>query len=104
MNDKTGLACFGLAAFAVVSIVANVIIDGWVLSTLWGWFISPLFGLPSLSIPTAIGIALFVGLITKKVETTSDEELSNSIKSIIARVLFYPLTVLLIGWIVKLFI
>lgn len=31
---------------------------GLTLSYLWGWFIAPVFGLPTLSIPAAYGVAL----------------------------------------------
>lgn len=106
MNDKTGLACFGLAAVAVIGIFVNALMNGWVLSILWGWFVSPLFGLPSLSIPAAIGFALVVGMLTKQ-ETqneTKDKEFSSIIAALIARVFLAPLVTLSIGWIVKLFI
>ena len=35
---------------------------GYVLSVLWAWFIVPLFGLPALSIPLAIGLMVIVSM------------------------------------------
>jgi len=39
MKDNTGLACFGLAVLAIVSVVVSALMNGWVLSILWGWFV-----------------------------------------------------------------
>lgn len=44
----------------LVLVVAPVmaIYTGFVTSTLWGWFVSPLFGLPRLTVVQAIGLGL----------------------------------------------
>jgi hypothetical protein len=106
MKDNIGLSYFGLAVLAVVSVVVGALMNGWVLSILWGWFVLPLFGLPSLSIPKAIGLALVVGVLTKQdtQSESSNKETSNPIMALIARAVFAPLFVLLIGWVVKLYI
>lgn len=48
---------------------------GLTLSTLWGWFVSPLFGLPSLTLLQAYGVALTFraarGFDTKKADKES---------------------------------
>jgi Na+(H+)/acetate symporter ActP len=56
---------FGICAI-VALMVASSIWSGYVLSILWGWFIVPTFGLPMLSIPVAIGLALIVSYLTKQ--------------------------------------
>lgn len=38
----------------------GILYSGFVFSTLWGWFIAPL-GVPTLSIPQALGLLLVVG-------------------------------------------
>lgn len=71
-------------------------------STLWAWFVVPLFNLPVLSMLQAYGVALAFrackGLDTKKQEK---EELS----SVLARMLVVPPlasgVMLLVGWVVK---
>lgn len=57
------LGCLGFISFLVIFAV----IRGFLLTTLWAWFIVPL-GQPALTIPLAIGISLIVGFfnITKK--------------------------------------
>jgi uncharacterized membrane protein SpoIIM required for sporulation len=38
--------------------LAAVLIRGYCLSVLWGWFVVPIFGLPALTIAGALGLAL----------------------------------------------
>lgn len=56
--DKDTLGCLGGLVAIVVLLVVGSLMNGWALSTLWGWFIVPLFDVPSLSITQAIGIAI----------------------------------------------
>ena len=74
---------------------------GYVLSILWGWFIVPLFGLPALSIPFAIGFSLIVGYMTHQATKTEDEP---SWGTLTAHAALLPAFILLIGWIVTKFI
>ncbi|HEY3544739.1 MAG TPA: hypothetical protein VGK17_01450 [Propionicimonas sp.] len=50
----------------VVLIVPMSLLRGFTISTLWGWYVVPTFGAPSLSVVAAIGISLLVGLLTAK--------------------------------------
>jgi len=50
--SKGLVVALGLAAFVGVS----AIYDGWVVSLLWNWFITP-FGVVRLTIPWAIGLS-----------------------------------------------
>jgi hypothetical protein len=59
-NAETALACVGVIALIPVLIVVGAIVDGFVVRALWGWFVAPTFGLPLLSLPLAIGVALTV--------------------------------------------
>jgi hypothetical protein len=72
------LAISGLVAmFAVthlLSVAVGGILDGWVLSILWGWFMVPVFHLPPLTIVPAIGIALTIGFLIKKAPRSVGEE------------------------------
>jgi hypothetical protein len=38
----------------------SIIINGWVLAMMWGWFVVPTFNLSQISIPEAIGISLII--------------------------------------------
>jgi Na+(H+)/acetate symporter ActP len=88
---------FGICAI-VALMVASSIWSGYVLSILWGWFIVPTFGLPMLSIPVAIGLALIVSYLTKSVSNTkTDWGWSISIAIIT------PLVALCMGYVVHSF-
>lgn len=80
--------------------VVSYLWTGYVLSILWGWFIIPIFSLPPLSIPTAIGIAVISGLLTHQ-SRSGKEEGSSAFGQIIAFNFISPAAALLIGWIVK---
>jgi hypothetical protein len=77
--------------------------EGYALSVLWGWFVVPMFGLPALSIPFAMGLALVVGLLTSHRlgnEATDDSKQWRMVWVAVMR----PAMVLLIGWIVTKFL
>ena len=89
----------GAVAFAPLMIGATVALGGWVISILWGWFIVPAFGLPAISIPTAIGIDLLVTYMTWH----GGKEDDSSTGKTFLMVLVCPGTMLLIGWVVHRF-
>lgn len=100
MNDKASTAAvIAVAAFGLVGVIACLsllhIWTGFVLSIMWGWFAVPL-GLPAISIPMAIGLALtgkmMLGFRGGKAE--------NGMKAWI-NTICVPLFALAIGWIVK---
>ena len=53
-------AFFMLAAGGIVLFLAALFTRGFCLSVLWGWFMVPVFGLPTLPIAAALGIALLL--------------------------------------------
>lgn len=77
--------------------------SGYALTILWGWFMVPTFGLPSLALAPAIGVAVVVGYLTHPYRPTEEakgtmaEHMAESF-SIIA---MKPAMALLVGWIVK---
>ena len=78
-----------------------VLLNGWVLSVLWGWFAVPVFGLPALSIPAALGVQVIVSFLTKhhRKDIPDDER--------IERLMFYTLRAfgwLAVGWVVQMFL
>lgn len=74
---------------------------GYVLAILWGWFAVPAFGLPALSVPMAIGLAMVAGGFTG--QKRSIDEVTDPEKKWMTRVAPFlsPLMALGIGWIVK---
>lgn len=94
------VACVAFLGVAV-TVVISTIFSGYALSVLWGWFIAPVFHLPQLSIPVAIGLALVVGFMTKQVNWNDGDE--KGYKELVCS-LVKPAFALLIGWIVKQYI
>jgi hypothetical protein len=101
----TGLACVGLAVLTVVAVVGSALLNGWAISVLWGWFVTPLFGLPLLTIPYAIGLGLVISMfIPSTASETKDKGWSEILIALIAKVVATPLAAIAMGWIVHSFI
>ena len=96
----------GYAVAFISVIVLSSIWSGYALSVLWAWFIVPAFGLPKLSIPLAIGLALIVSYLTHQLDNREKDNRTASevLVAGIATSFVKPLIVLLTGWVVKLYI
>lgn len=98
------LAVLGGLALLVGTLVFAAIFRGYALSILWGWFIIPVFHLPPLSVPYAIGFALVVSYLTHQTipSDNSDEHESFGYKifKVIIMAATTPAFALLFGWIV----
>lgn len=84
---------------AVCTIVAGVILRGWILSILWSWFIVSQFKVPEIEIVPAIGLSLVSSYLIGSSSTSTD---FKDIKVYI-KIIALPFTVLGMGWVVKLF-
>lgn len=93
----------GIIAFFVGLVVVLSILRGWVLSILWGWFMVPILGLPALSIPQAIGIAVVVGLLTHQSHSSPEDKNEPNGKKWgrMLEPLLSPWIALAFGWVVK---
>jgi hypothetical protein len=83
------------------------LVNGWVLTILWGWFVLALFkGAPTLGLPVAIGLMLIVRMLTY-IDTgdlqTKERELGMRIARKVGQMLS-PFAMLLFGWIVHRFV
>lgn len=99
-----GLAIFGGIIAIPLIVAVGSILNGYVLSVLWTWFVVPTFGLPKLSIPVAIGISLVVSYLTHQRSDSSDDDKDNLLLKWVARLVLNPLVALLFGWIVHFFV
>ena len=82
------------------------ILNGYVLSVLWGWFMAPIFGLPNLSIVSAIGVTIVIGYITKQPDNYVEEWWLNFDENIATgaiNAIVAPLFALFFGWVVHSF-
>lgn len=64
---------FLVLVYLFVLMPLGVMWSGFALSKLWAWFLVPAFGVPPLSIPAAIGLALVVSYMTYQ-DTNADED------------------------------
>jgi hypothetical protein len=95
------LAILGL----LIIIPLNAVLEGWVLTTLWGWFVVPTFDLPQLTVVPAIGLCLIVNFLVQipPKEKKKDEDTATLVGQLVAKAIFMPLFFLFLGWIVNLF-
>jgi len=83
-SEKTALGCFGLLALAPVSSVLH----GWVLTTLWRWFVVPL-GVAQVGIVQAIGISSLIALLTYEMpKQEGDDQIARAVVLAFLRPLF----------------
>ena len=87
----------------VLTIVWVGLWRGYAISVLWGWFVAPLFHLPTLTIASAYGLALvymgFTNWDTPKADTNKSAELAM-VESVF-RALAISGILLGIGWCIK---
>src|SRR5882672_5049517 len=105
-DDMAFFGCIGIVMFWFIGAVTATIFRGWVLCTLYGWFVQETFSLPELSIPIAIGISVIVSMLTheNQSEKKEDESLDKYTVGLIVKALALPAVSLAIGWVVKSFI
>ena len=100
---KVLLAIVGFTVVVPVIIAVNAMLNGWVLSMLWGWFMVPTLGLPVLSLAPAIGIALVISYLTHQtIDCESKKKELEEKVAYAALVILRPFFVLFFGWVVHL--
>lgn len=90
---------------ALMLIVTSVLLNGYVLSVLWTWFMVPVFDVPELTVPMAIGLGLIVSFLTHQDQPPRQERADPTMTLFVATVTLFAKagTVLLMGWIVHQF-
>jgi hypothetical protein len=96
------LAVFGILALTLFYIVGSSVLNGWVLSKLWLWFMVPMFGFKPISVVYAIGLALTVRFLTVDYSFTKQEKQDTA--TILLIPVFGSLFALAFGWLVHLFV
>ncbi|WP_261643105.1 hypothetical protein [Erwinia mallotivora] len=83
-------------AAVIIIFIVSVFYHGFMLLTLWAWFIIP-FGMPPLTLPWAIGLSVLIGSIKGWPETDGrDESIWFTLLKTYAAVTLY----LVVGWFV----
>ena len=57
------ITAFFVAWFICGAVLVGVLVDGFILKTLWGWFVVPTFSIPPLTLPMAAGLACMLLLL-----------------------------------------
>ncbi|MDB4984349.1 MAG: hypothetical protein JWM20_528 [Patescibacteria group bacterium] len=90
----------GIICIAIVAIFIGTTVNGLVLVKLWSWFVVPIFKLPVLNIPQALGLGLLISMLTKPdLSSLKKEEEKKEWYVGLAKVIIAPLVTLLIGYI-----
>lgn len=96
------IVIFGAIAMIFGVMALGVIINGYVLSILWVWFLVPL-GLPILSVAHAIGVAMVTSWLTYQYRPSTQEDKDKALEGLAIALIVRPLSALGIGYIVKQF-
>lgn len=105
MDDNKITSCIGMLVSIFVLVILAVAMNGWALSTIWNWFIPPIFGLTSLTIAKAIGVSMVIELFTgtnqvQKSSKKSSESLLDMLIEGSAKAVLVPLFTVSIAWVV----
>jgi hypothetical protein len=101
----TTVLVVGLSILMAGAIALVVVLDGFVLSCLWAWFVVPYFGVQTLSVPFAIGLMLVVRKIWPRHEPMTTDNRTKKEKWVAAlSPIVNPLWALLIGWVASMFL
>jgi len=86
----------------LLATVAGIAWAGYVLTILWEWFVVPLFGLPHLTIPAALGLSLVVGYMTKDgQQMKTGENFGGAVFKALLGLLLKPAVALGVGWVIR---
>jgi hypothetical protein len=98
------MSAIALLVIVLIAAILSSIVQAWVLTNLWAWFIVPTFDIAPLSIPVAIGIALILGMFFQQqvdMDKAKKSDTSELFGNLASKGFIGPLVVLFIGWIVS---
>ena len=92
--------------FTLLALPVAIFAHGYTISTLWSWFIVPLFYVPEIGILQAAAIMIFVNYFVAKPDADIDVlssklSLNDYMAKVLSNVVMKPLIALLAGWILK---
>ena len=86
--------------FTIIIAIYSTVLSGWAIAKLWAWFIVTTFGLPHLTIPAAIGLAIMVEYFQPTPEP-KEQEYRKTLLNTAFMGMFKPFVCVLVGLIVK---
>lgn len=101
----TALTLLGGAFAVIISLAYSALLGGFTLSTLWGWFVVPVFALPPLGLMNAYGLSLIASALKT---IPSNDNQGKSLGAIIGESMikstFLSILVLACGYVAKAFV
>jgi hypothetical protein len=99
----------GVIVLFVLAGFLAILLHGWALSVLWGWFVVPIFKVPQLTIPLAIGIVTTVQLVVRQdysaaIALYRDAPVGDSVARFVSDALLGPVSAVGFGWVVTQFL
>jgi len=95
IGNKVDVGIIGVLILAT----AAAVLDGWVLKTVWGWFIVPLFSLPQIPLAYAVGLRMAVAAIFNRVPNDDESSLHYTIVALLTTLAGFGFV-----WLVHLFV
>lgn len=93
---------------AIPAAAIIVILRGWILKIMWGWFMTPIFHIPQITTVQAIGIAVVIGFLTEqphksqKIPESNKERLRMIGKAFLSGIIYASFS-LIMGWVAHFF-
>jgi len=101
MKNDSGIgnkADVGLIGILILATAAAVL-DGWMLKTVWGWFIVPLFSLPQIPLAYAVGLRIAIAAIFDRVPNHDESSLRHTVTALLVTLSGFGFV-----WLVHLFV
>ena len=97
------VACLiGIPIVILVMLLATpaMLLQAWVMTVLWGWFVVPFISLPVMTMKTALGMVVLSGLLRFQVYCKDEREPTEKVITGLCHMFVAPLVTLFIGWVV----
>jgi len=94
------LACLGGLVALVTLLAVTVAVNGYVLMTLWGWFVVPIFRLPTLRLVDAVGLTSVIGFLMYNRSNYKKLSGKDSAIEILNLLITRPVLSLFFGWLI----
>lgn len=97
MNQDNVVGILAFVGF-ILWIISASLLQGYVFSVMWGWFIVEWLSAPIMPITVAIGIAFMIAIFTAKMKKSNEGVITQMVFALV-----YPTLVLGFGWVVTWF-
>lgn len=106
MSNKPDDRDVALGCLLMILLIPSVIaFNGYTLHVLWGWFLTPAFGVDPPDVVLCIGLALLVGMfVNVDIAKSKDEGFWEGLAISVLKPIFVNLFALAFGWVLTLFL